>query len=217
MNGPGPGPIGSRVHVVNVDSAADHVILDGRSLWEAVAYSGRQIYLIHREGGLWALDASTGKIDQLAAPDAPVPSDPSPGPSQHMWAMIGPDAAWASDPQGGLARFDFAAKTVSVWFTVPTKMLRPIGLDTRGFPIVEGDANYSVAGSSRGGAWLVTAPQVAVQIAPDSAMIDGTLADSNGVWILSFETIYLWMIGGQLTQIAALSGLGPHALAGPCH
>ncbi len=26
INGPGPGPIGSRVHVVNVESAADHVL-----------------------------------------------------------------------------------------------------------------------------------------------------------------------------------------------
>jgi hypothetical protein len=191
------------------------VVLDSRLLWEAVAYSGRQIYLIHREGGLWTLDASTGKIDELAAPDATA-SNPLAGPSQHMWAVIGPDAAWASDPQGGLARFDFASKAVSAWFTVPRKMLRPIGLDARGFPIVEGEANYSLAGSSRGGAWLVTAPKQAVQMAPDSAMVDGALADSHGIWILSFEKIYLWVAGGQLTQIAALSGQGGLSLAGPC-
>jgi hypothetical protein len=185
-------------------------------LWEAVAYSGRQIYLIRREGGLWTLDVSTGKIDELAAPDAPVASNSSAGPSPHVWAVIGPDAAWAADPQGGLARFDFASKTVSAWFTVPSKMLRPIGLDARGFPIVEGEANYSVAGSSRGGAWLVTAPRRAVQIAPDSSMIDGALADSHGLWILSFEKIYLWTPGGQLTQIAALSDKGDRGLAGPC-
>jgi hypothetical protein len=88
-------------------------------------------------------------------------------------------------------------------------------LDLRGFPIAEGDANYSVAGSSRGGAWLVTAPQHAVRIAPDSTIIDGALADSHGTWLLSFDTIYLWG-GSGLTQIAELSGQGDRALAGQC-
>jgi hypothetical protein len=224
INGPGPGPIGSRVHLVSVGAAADHVILDSHSLWEAVAYSGGQVYLIHPcfegcgadAGGLWTLDASPGTLHELAAPDAPVPFNPSTGLSQRIWTVIGPDAAWAADPQGGLARFEFASKTVSVWFTVPGKMLRPIGLDARGFPIAEGEANYSVAGSTRGGAWLVTAPQQAAQIAPDSAMIDGALADSHGIWLLSFEKIYLWVAGSQLTQIAALTGQGDRGLAGPC-
>ncbi len=60
------------------------------------------------------------------------------------------------------------------------------------------------------------APQQAVQMAPDSAMIDGALADSHGIWIRSFEKIYLWMPGGRLTQIAALSGQGDRGLTGPC-
>jgi hypothetical protein len=62
----------------------------------------------------------------------------------------------------------------------------------------------------------VTAPQQAAQIAPDSAMIDGALADSHGIWLLTFEKIYLWVAGSQLTQIAALTGQGDRGLAGPC-
>jgi hypothetical protein len=174
-----------------------------------VAYSGRQIYLIPREGGLWTMDASTGKMDALAPPDGTAAS------RQHMWTLIGPDAAWASDPQGGLARFDFASKTIAVWFTVPSKILRPIGLDGRGFPIVEGEADFSVAGSSRGGAWLVTAPQQAVQIAPDSNMIEGALGDGHGIWLLSVDRIYRWMDGGQLTQIATVPQ-GTPGLGGAC-
>jgi hypothetical protein len=222
-NGPGPGPIGSRVHLISVDSAADRVLLDSRSLWEAVAFSGRHVYLIKMclggcgpgSGGLWTLDPATGALDQLVAPEGPAPSNSSPGISQRIWAVIGPDAAWATDPQGGLARFDFASKTVSVWFVVPGKMLRPIGLDARGFPVAEGEANYSVAGSTRGGAWLVTAPQHAVRMAPDSTIIDGAYADGHGTWLLSFDTIYLWG-GSGLTQIAELSGQGDRALAGQC-
>jgi len=223
QNGPGPGPIGSKVHVVTVGTVADRVLLDSQSLWEAVAYSGHQVYLIRPclegcgadSGGMWTLDVSTGKIEELQAPDAPAPFNPSVGLSQHIWAVIGPDAAWATDPLGGLARFDFASKTVSVWFKVPGKSLRPLGLDARGFPIAEGEADYSVPGSSRGGAWVVTAPQQAVQLAPDSTLIDDALTDSHGTWLLSFDKLYLWG-GGQLTEIATLPGQGARALAGPC-
>jgi hypothetical protein len=219
-DGPGPGPIGSKVHLV---SASDRVLLDSHSLWEAVAYLGRQVYLIKMclggcgpgSGGLWTLDPATGALDQLVAPEEAPPSYHTAGISQRIWAVIGPDGAWATDPQGGLARFDYASKTVSVWFTVPGKMLRPIGLDARGLPIAEGEANYSVAGSTRGGAWLVTAPQHAVRMAPDSTIIDGAVGDSHGTWLLSFDTIYLWE-GSGLTQIAVLSGQGDRALAGPC-
>jgi hypothetical protein len=222
QNGPGPGPTGSKVHVVSVGAAADRVLLDSRSLWEAVAYTGRQIYLIKPcfegcgadSGGLWTLDASTGKIDELVAPDAPVPFNPSVGLSQHIWAVIGSDAAWTTDPHGGLARLDLASKAVSVWFTVQGKFLRPIGLDARGFPIAEGEADYSVAGSSRGGAWLVTASQQALRLAPDSTMIDDAVADSYGTWLLTFDKIYRWE-GGQLTQIAVLPQ-GDRGLAGHC-
>ena len=224
QNGPGPGPMGSKVHVVNVGIASDRVLLDTQTLWEAVAYSGLHIYLIKPclggcgpgSGGLWTLDASTGHLDELVAPEAPAPVNPSAGISQRLWAVIGSDAAWATDPLGGLARFDFATKAVSVWFTVPGKSLRPIGLDARGFPIAEGDADFSVAGSSRGGAWVVTAPQQAVRIAPDSTMIDDALADSHGTWLLSFDRLYLWE-GSRLTQIVTLPGQGARALAGPCH
>jgi len=222
-NGPGPAPLGSKVHLVDVGTAADRVLLESRSLWEAVAFSGGKIYLIKQclggcgpgSGGLWTLDPSTGVLDQLVAPEGPAPTNPSSGISQRIWAVIGADAAWATDPQGSLARFDFAGKTVSVWFTVPGKMLRPIGMDARGFPIAEGEADYSVAGSSRGGAWLVIAPQQAVQIVPDSTMIDGALADSHGTWLLSLDRIYL-RGGIDLRQVAVLSGRGDRALAGPC-
>jgi len=215
INGPGPGPTGSRIHVVTVASAADHVAVDSPALWEAVAYTGRQIYLIQaclecgtHASGLWVLDTTTGALNQLVAPDEHVPI---------IWAVIGPDAAWATDPTGGLARFDFANRSVAVWFTVPGKSLRPIGLDANGLPIAVGDADYSAVGSSGGGAWLVTGPEQALQLAPESEMIDGAIADTHGIWLLSFNNdVYLWTSDGELTQISALSGLGDRGLAGPC-
>jgi hypothetical protein len=87
-------------------------------------------------------------------------------------------------------------------------------LDTQGFPIAEGEANYNVARSSRGGASLVTPPQQADQMVPDSTMIDGALADSRGIWLLSFDELYLWMPANQVTQV--LPGQGDRGLAGPC-
>lgn len=210
INGPGPGPIGSRVHLVDVGSAADHVILDSHTLWEAVAYSGRQIYLIHpgfegpAPGGLWTMDPSTATVHQL------VPEDGL------TWAVIGADAGWATDMEGGLARLDFATTTVSTWFTVPGKMLRPIGLNLNGLPIVEGEANFSIAGSYRGGAWLVKGPQQAQQLAPDTTMVDDAVSDAHGIWLLSFQNIYLWTSDGQLTQIGSPAGQGDLGLGGPC-
>lgn len=208
-------PTGTRIHMVDVASAADRVVLESHEFWTAVAYSGQQVYLIHAcpecgsgDGGLWTVDAWNGAVKQVAAADASAP---------YMWTLVGAAAAWATDPQGGLARLDFATRNVSVWFAVPGKMLRPIGFDSLGLPIVEGEANYSVAGSFRGGAWLVKGPQDAVQIAPGDLLIDEAVSDAHGIWLLSFNDIYLWKAGSVLARVGAIPA-SPNAksLGGPC-
>ena len=208
-------PAGTRIHIVDVASAADRVVLDSHEFWTAVAYSGNHVYLIHGcpecgsgDGGLWTVDASSGVIEQVAAADAS---------TQYMWTVVGTAAAWATDPHGGLARLDLATSTVSVWSGVASKMLRPIGLDSRGLPIAEGEANYSIAGSFRGGAWLVRGPQDAVQIAPGDLFVDEAVSDSHGVWLLSFNDIYLWNAGSGLDRVGAVpASTSAKSLAGPC-
>ena len=116
--------------------------------------------------------------------------------------LIGSDAAWASDPKsGGLARLDLATRAVTIWFTVGAKALNPIGFDLQGHPIVSGGPNYNVPGSTAVGAWIVTSPGVAEQIAPDGSLVTGTLADTDGVWLMAGYDLYLVSADGRLAEL----------------
>ncbi len=165
VNGPGPGPIGTRIHVVDVATNKNRTLIDGSTFWSVVAFRNQLVYMIHPcyegcgsdSGGLWTMDPATGAVHQIVAPDPEVQPNPSAGITQHLWTLIGSDAAWAGDPKsGGLARLDLATRAVTIWFTVVAKALDPIGFDLQGHPIVSGVPNYDVPGSTAGGAWIVT-------------------------------------------------------------
>jgi hypothetical protein len=204
----------------------NRTLIDGPTFWSVVAYRNQLVYMIHPcyegcgsgSGGLWTMDPATGDVHQIVAPDPEVPFNPSAGISLHLWTLIGSDAAWAGDPKsGGLARLDLATRSVTVWFTVAAKSLDPIGFDLRGRPIVRGEPNYNVPGSTGGGAWIVTSPGVAIQIAPDGLGILGAIADTHGVWFTTAESaIYLVTPDGRSTEVGALPGTGNRHLAGPC-
>jgi len=225
INGPGPGPIGTRIHIVDVATNKNRTLIDGSTLWSVVAYRNQLVYMIHPcysgcgsdSGGLWTLDPATGAIQQVVAPDPEVASNSSEGLTQHLWTLIGPDAAWAGDPtSGGLARLDLATRSVTIWFTVAAKALDPIGFDLEGHPIVRGEPNYNVPGSTFGGVWIVTSPGVATQIAADGLLITGAIADSHGVWFTTPGSLYVATSDGRFTELGALAGTGDRNLAGPC-
>lgn len=162
------------------------------------------------------MDPATGAVHQIVAPD-PDPSNSPTGVTQHLWTLIGSDAAWASDPKsGGLARLDLATQTVTIWFTVAAKSLNPIGFDLQGHPIVSGGPNFNVPGSTAGGAWIVMSPGVAKQIAPDDILITGAIADTHGVWLTSAYAFNLVSADGRLAELGVLPGSGDRNLAGPC-
>jgi hypothetical protein len=225
VNGPGPGPTGgTRIHIVDVATNKDRTLVDGPTLWSVVAYRNQLVYMIHPclggcssdSGGLWTMDPATGAVHQIVAPD-PDPSNPSTGITQHLWTLIGSDAAWASDPKsGGLARLDLATQAVTVWFTVAAKALDPIGFDLQGHPIVSGGPNFNVPGSTGGGAWIVTSPGVAKQIEPDGILVTGAIADTHGVWLMSGYYLILVSEDGRSAELGALPGSGNRNLAGPC-
>jgi hypothetical protein len=224
INGPGPGPTSTRIHVVDVATNKDRTLIDGPTLWSVVAYRNQLVYMIHPcyegcgsdAGGLWTMDPATGAVHQIVAPD-PDPSNPSAGITQHLWTLIGSDAAWAGDPKsGGLARLDLATHGVTIWFTVAAKALDPIGFDLQGHPIVSGGPNYNVPGSTAGGAWIVTSPAVAKQIAPDGFLVTGAIADTNGFWLMAGYDLYLVRADGRSAELGALPGSGNRNLAGPC-
>jgi hypothetical protein len=224
VNGPGPGPIGTRVHVVEVATNKNRILIDGPTFWSVVAYRNHVVYMIHPcyegcgadSGGLWTLDPATGAIQQIVAPD-PDPFNPSAGISQHLWTLIGSDAAWAGDPKsGGLARLDLAARSVTIWFTVAAKSLDPAGLDQVGHPIVRGEPNYSVPGSTGGGAWIVTAPGVATRIASDDRFVTGAIADNHGIWLTGAGSLYLVTADSQTSDVGGLPAGTERNVAGPC-
>jgi hypothetical protein len=225
INGPGPGPIGTRIHVVDVATNKNRTLVDGPTLWSVVGYRNQLVYLIRScyegcgsdSGGLWTMDPATGAIHQIVAPDPAVPANPSVGVSQHLWTLIGPDAAWAGDPKsGGLARLDLSTRAVTIWFTVPARALDPIGFDVQGHPIVRGEPDYNIPRSSGGGAWMVTAPGVATRIASDDLVITGAIADTNGVWLAASGALYLVTSDGRTTGVGTLPAGNDRNLAGPC-
>ena len=98
---------------------------------------------------------------------------------------------------------------MSVWLSGPGRIFHPIALDLQGMPIIDGDPF---------GAWLVTAPQNAVEIVDQSIRVDDASADAHGIWLLSYQKVYLWTPGATLRLVSsALSQSGPSSsLAGPC-
>ena len=209
------GPGGSRLHVVDVASASDRVVLDTHEFWEALAYTGSRVFLSRPciecglgDRGLWTFDVATSEIRQLTA----AADDGS-----SSWRLIATNAAWSADANGGLTRLDLKTGTQATWLLVPGKLLWPIGVDAAGSTIVEGEADYNVPGATRGGAWLVRGPDDSVQIAPDSMLIDDAVGDGRGIWLLSLGTVYLWRAGHDLTQVGVIPPTtAASSLGGPC-
>jgi hypothetical protein len=111
LNGPGPGPIATRIHVVDVATNKNRTLIDGPTFWSVVANRNQLVYMMHPCYGGCGSD------------------------SGGLWTLIGSDAAWAGDPKsGGLARLDLASRAVTIWFKVAAKALDPIGLDRLGHP-----------------------------------------------------------------------------------
>lgn len=47
INGPGPGPTAARIHVVDVATNKDRILIDGPPSWSVVAFQNQLVYLMH--------------------------------------------------------------------------------------------------------------------------------------------------------------------------
>ena len=194
-SGPRFGPFRSHIHIVDVASTVDRVVLDSDTGWAAVGYSGVLVYVVHAapeetpDGGLYALDVVTGEIRQLASPVAAGSSA-----SPISWRVIGSDAAWGTDQDGGLFRLDLKTGAASLWFRGPNGPLQVVALDLQGRPIVAGDPF---------GAWLAVAPQETVQIVDASRWVEDAMADAHGIWVLSPPSVDLWVQGKALEEVSS--------------
>ena len=219
----------SRIHVVDVASAADRVVYD-QGFYAVIDYESEGIFLFTvgyadaPNRGLWRLDPQTGSLTQMVSENLTVD-------------YVGGGGAWYSDLAPGdqpppsldqmaqhyfkdrVMRLDLKSRIVSPWFRRLGKDVRTIGVDGLGHPIVTMVSPTNPGTSTSYGLWLVTGPDLAKQIysGPGAASADfvglGTpLADSHGLWFGSRKGVFLYTADGKFLSVSSAVG----EVAGRC-
>jgi hypothetical protein len=221
----------SRIHVVDVASAADRVVYD-QGFYAVIGYEPEGIYVFAvgyadaPNSGLWRLDPLGGSLHQVVLQNRTVD-------------YVAGGAAWYGDLAPGdqpppsydnnpisraffkdrVVRLDLKTGVASPWFRRPGKEVRAIGVDGLGHPIVTVTLPTSGATSAAEELWLVTGPEVGKQIysGPGSNSSDfvgfGTpLADSHGLWFGSTKGVFLYTPDEKFQMVSKAAG----EVAGRC-
>ena len=204
-NGPNGPPLSLAVHVVDVRTAADHVVFESRSpLLDVVGYSPPTIFMTPicfecGAGGssLWALDERTGSVRKI--------SDLS-----SYWSIAN-GAAWGgvtttSSAMDRFVRIDTDG-TVTTWMKLPGAYLRLVALGLDGIPLVQA----SIANAEA--VWRVPEPekgQEAFTVSPGG--LSGAFPDQYGTWIGGAQSgdsagIFLYTTGGGLRKMSDFPGV----------
>jgi len=220
----------SRIHVVDVASAADRVVYD-QGFYGVIGYESEGIYLFSvgyadaPNRGLWRLDQQARSLTQIA-------------PETLSVYYVGGGAAWYSDLAPGdqpplsltnpmsraffrdrVVRLDLKSGVASPWFRRPEKEVSTIGVDGLGHPIVTVSPPSDAATSTSEELWLVSGPDLGKQIyaGPGSSSADfggfGTpLADSHGLWFGSKKGVFLYTADERFQMVSTAVG----EVAGRC-
>jgi hypothetical protein len=220
----------SRIHVVDVASAADRVVYD-QGFYAVIDYENDGIYVFNvgyadaPNSGLWRLDPRAHSLVQVAAQTLTV-------------EYVGGGAAWYGDLAPGdqppasmsnpmaraffrdrLLRLDLKTRAVSPWFRRPGMEVHTIGVDGLGHPIVTVSSPTDAGTSTSEELWLVTGPGLGKQIyvGPGSNSSDfvgfGTpLADSHGLWFGSKKGVFLYTPDEKFQMVSTAVG----EVAGRC-
>lgn len=220
----------SRIHVVDVATAADRVIYD-QGFDAVIGYESEGIYLFAvgyadaPNSGLWRLDPQTRSLTEIASQNRTVD-------------YVGGGAAWYGDLAPGdqappsmgnqmaraffkdrVVRIDLKSGVVSPWFRRPGKDVRTIGVDGLGHPIVTASVPTDAGTSTVEELWLVTGPDTGQQIyggpgstSPDFIGFRTPLADGYGLWFGSSKGVYLYTPDGKLDRVSTVVG----EVAGRC-
>lgn len=216
----------SRIHVVDVASAADRVVYD-QGFYGVFDYESDGIYVFSigyadaPNSGLWRLDPQARSLHQIA-------------PENRTVDYVSAGAAWYGDLAPGdqpppnldqmaryffkdrVMRLDLKSRVLSAWFRRPGKQVQAIGVDSLGHPIVtvvspDGGTSYEL--------WLVTGPDLAKQIysgpgvnSPDFAGFGTPLADSHGLWFGSKKGVFLYTPDEKFLMVSTAVG----EVAGRC-
>jgi hypothetical protein len=208
---------GSKLHVVDIATGADTVVLSSDTTYTVVDFAAAGIYITAptpdgATHGLWLQDPLGGQPRLIS--------------SEILDPAIGGGAAWglhfnAADPSPGLGdaegprnevlRFDLHSGGSTPWFYRPGARVWILGFDVAGHLFVR---VYSTASATEPiELWLVQSPSQAVRL---FAGIDSTpsqlgAVDSHGVWFDSFRaspnTIWLYA-GGSLQTVATVDLVG---------
>ena len=219
INGPTP-PSAIRIHVVDVSAAADRIIYTtSKQLLSVVAFLTEGIYVTNQcwegcggVGGMWLLNPSTGDLSTVLTAEA----------DHTDWRLINNGIAWGIGPWGGpdqigdkIFRLDISTRSVTRWST-PTNFGDLVGVDSRGFPLVQEQDPYTGAvklwdeDSPTSGSELFTSPTVVHFSAPTSGPC-GTLIGSTA-------GLYQFTSDGALQVVSTDMPIQPAGLvvAGPC-
>ena len=220
----------SRIHVVDVASAADRVVFD-QGFYAVISYESEGIYLFYvgyadePNSGLWRLDPQSHALVQVASQTLTLD-------------YLGGGAAWYRDLAPGdqappsltnqmargvfkdrLIRLDLKTRAGSPWFRRPGQEVHAIGVDGLGHPIVTVSSPTDTGKSTSEELWLMTGPDLGTQIykGPGSDSADfvgfGTpVADSHGLWFGSKKGVFLYTPDAKYQSVAKASG----EVAGRC-
>jgi hypothetical protein len=220
----------SRIHVVDVASAADRVVYD-QGFYGVIGYEAEGIYLFSvgyadaPNRGLWRLDPQARSLTQIA-------------PETLSVYYLGGGAAWYSDLAPGdqpplsltnpmsraffrdrVVRLDLKSGVASPWFRRPEKEVSTIGVDGLGHPIVSVSSPTDAGTSTSAELWLVAAPDLGKQIyaAPGSNSSEfvgfgSPLADTHGLWFGSRKGVFLYTPDAKFIRVSTAVG----EVAGRC-
>lgn len=199
-------PTTTRVHVVDVSSGHDRVVLD-TGAYEVVAFTATGVFLVHHlpqtdsSDSLWLLNPDTGALRNLTTAGT-------------EWFTVGADAAWSGDLVPGdttagkiqadrLLRLDLRTGAVTPWFYRQGQQITVLGLDPQGRPLVE------VGSETRTELWLITAANAATLINAGGGWgtVDAVspswpvVVDSHGVWMNTSRGIALYRPGSRTVEL----------------
>jgi hypothetical protein len=217
----GPPVSPSRLHVVDVATGGDRVVLARGSSDIPLAFAAEGIYVQTNKfdngapEGLWLLNPVTGAVKTI---------DPG-----GQWSLVGGGAAWGFvGPQGGpgspvtrVDRLDLGSGQTNLWFTAAARQsVGASGFDNSGNPVLTSygiDDNPQVFGFS-----ILRAPGIADPLfsspAADGSYSFELSADRYGLWLAGSHSIYLFADGrlglvyhGPQSQVQSIT-----TVAGTC-